>query len=161
LTSGVSTTTATVVGAVSKNYTAPCGAGSDNGMQQGYKDGQPQQIRTCTVGGIQVNTALSANIDALLKDAKAAGINFSGGGFRTMASQQYLYNKNCSGGSCSPPTATPGYSNHQMGLAIDFDQNGHSIDANDSGYKWLQQNAAKYGLINFEQETWHWSIDGH
>jgi hypothetical protein len=53
-----------------------------------------------------------------------------------------------SSSQCTTPTAPPGKSNHQMGLAIDFSQNGNTINKNSTVYSWLVKNAAKYGLKN-------------
>ena len=59
---------------------------------------------------------------------------------------------------CRPPTARPGASMHERGLAIDFTQNGHVCGT--SGYRWLKRNAAKYGFRNLPSEPWHWSTNG-
>ncbi len=71
-------------------------------------------------------------------------------------------------GTCSPSTASPGYSNHQMGLAIDFECWINGIKqapfANSDCYDWLIKNSEEYGLKRYyisNQEFWHWSIDGH
>ena len=58
--------------------------------------------------------------------------------------------------SCNPETAVPGYSDHQMGLAIDFAVNGQTISATSGAFNWLSQNAYKYGLVNYPPEPWHW-----
>lgn len=133
----------------------PCKIGKDGGVQDGYHQGKKIPIRICVVGGIEVNVRIEQNLANLLKAR-----SMSGGGFRTMQEQIQtrirngcpdIYNSPSS--ACRVPTARPGYSNHQMGLAIDFEL--HSGD-----FKWLQNNAAKYGLKNFPVENWHWSVDG-
>jgi LAS superfamily LD-carboxypeptidase LdcB len=35
---------------------------------------------------------------------------------------------------CSPPTARPGASQHELGVAIDFIQNATTLDCSDAGY---------------------------
>lgn len=137
-----------------------CPVGTDGGVQDGYNEGTLVKIRVCIVQGIKVNVRIASNVDALLNASRAAGVTMSGGGFRTMADQQNTYNRNCGGGSCSPPTAKPGYSNHQMGLAIDFTQGGTILNSRSPGFNWLKANADKYGLQNFPPEPWHWSVDG-
>ena len=137
-----------------------CAAGTDAGVQDGYNEGTLVKIRVCAVQGIRVNARIAANVDALMNASRAAGVTMAGGGFRTMADQQRTYNNNCGGGSCSPPTAKPGYSNHQMGLAIDFTQGGSTLKSGGSGFNWLKANADRYGLQNFPAEPWHWSVDG-
>ncbi len=138
----------------------PCQAGKDLGVKDGYKEGNLIKIRVCDVQGIDTNSQISGNLDKLLNDARAAGINFTGGGYRTMDEQKSLYASHNCPAVCSPPTARPGFSNHQMGLAIDFAQNGSTLRKNNSGFSWLGSNASKYGLKNFPKESWHWSVDG-
>lgn len=132
-----------------------CQIGRDGGIQDGYRDGVKIRIRICVVGGIEVNAKIEQNVAALLK-ARSMG----GGGFRSMEEQiQTRINNGCPdiynspSSACRVPTARPGYSNHQMGLAIDFDLKSGDFD-------WLSANAAKYGLKNFPKEAWHWSVDG-
>jgi hypothetical protein len=131
-----------------------CQIGRDGGIQDGYRDGKLTKIRVCIVGGIDVNVKIEKNVADLLKARP-----MSGGGFRTMAEQRSLRiqhgcpNPSTPSSSCSPPTARPGYSNHQMGLAIDF-----SLGSGD--FAWLKANASKYGLKNLPSESWHWSVDG-
>ncbi len=62
--------------------------------------------------------------------------------------------------SCSPPTATPGNSQHQQGLAIDFTQDGAILGSSSEAFHWMVENAADYGLINLPSEAWHWSTTG-
>lgn len=134
-----------------------CTAGTDAGVGDGYKGGSLIKIRLCKVQGITVNAAVAGNLDKMLTAAKNNGVTLSGGGFRTMASQQQLYAAHCSNGKCSPPTARPGYSNHQMGLAIDFS---NCSTHGTACWQWLNSNAATYGFKNFAKEPWHWSPDG-
>jgi LAS superfamily LD-carboxypeptidase LdcB len=62
---------------------------------------------------------------------------------------------------CRPPTARPGTSQHEKGLAIDFTYNGRLIRSRSSaGYQWLAANAAAYGFKNLPSEPWHWSTTG-
>ena len=65
-------------------------------------------------------------------------------------------------GSCSPPTAVPGQSEHQLGLAIDFtDNSGNILTWGSAHFAWLEQHAHLYGLYNLESEAWHWSTTGN
>ncbi|MCX6806422.1 MAG: M15 family metallopeptidase, partial [Patescibacteria group bacterium] len=148
-----------------------CAAGTDGGVGDGYKDGKLIKIRLCKVQGIVVNSQISSNVDLLLNSARSAGINLTGGGFRTMESQIATRRNNCGSSQydiyekpskqCSPDTARPGYSNHQMGLAIDLNSDGKLITSqSNKGFTWLAANASKFGLINYKPEPWHWSTDG-
>ena len=64
-------------------------------------------------------------------------------------------------GACSPPTATPGNSEHQAGVAIDFTQDGQILDSNAELFHWLEEHAEDYGLFNLPSEAWHWSTTGN
>jgi len=57
--------------------------------------------------------------------------------------------------------AQPGFSNHQMGIAIDFVMNGDTPKATrvgDPSYDWLAANAIKYGVKKIDTEAWHWGV---
>lgn len=123
-----------------------------------------------TIGNIRVHKSIVNNVSRLLEDAKASGITLSGGGYRDSSGQIAVRKKNCGtsqydiyekpSGQCSPPTAIPGRSMHEKGLAIDFTQGGPTLSRNSSGFIWLQNNAEKYGLKNLPSEPWHWSTNG-
>ncbi len=125
-----------------------------------------------SVGGIWVHKSIASNVQALLNAGNAAGLNLRGGGFRDYASQVATRRANCGptyydiyekpSNQCSPPTARPGRSMHERGLAIDFTSHGALITSRSSAaFKWLQANAARYGLYNLPSEPWHWSTNGN
>lgn len=123
-----------------------------------------------TVGGITVAANLAPALEALLADAEADGIKFGGWGLRTNARQVELRKQNCGtsdyaiyqmpSSECSPPTARPGRSQHEIGLAVDFTENGKSLNSSSAGFRWLKVNGARYGFINLPSEPWHWSTTG-
>jgi len=121
--------------------------------------------------GIRVHVSIVADIQRLLADADAAGVNLAGGGYRDPAAQIRTRINNCGSSNyaiyqmparrCSPPTARPGRSMHEQGKAIDFTFNGRLIRSRSGpGWNWLRANAAKYGLQNLPSEPWHWSTNG-
>lgn len=123
-----------------------------------------------TVGGITVAAELAGPMAALLDAAARDGIEFGGYGWRDTATQVALRQAHCGTSSwaiwempadqCSPPTAIPGRSMHEQGLAVDFYADGVTLREGSTGYRWLQANAAGYGLINLASEPWHWSTTG-
>ena len=123
-----------------------------------------------SVGGIRVHNSIAGNLSNLLGAARASGINFGGGGFRDPSDQIRVRRSNCGSSSysiyqapassCSPPTARPGSSQHERGLAIDFTLGGSALSYGSSGYNWLKANAGRYGFRNLPGEPWHWSTTG-
>jgi len=124
-----------------------------------------------SVGGIYVNHLIATQVQHLLNAAAAAGLTLTGGGYRDPQAQIQTRMSNCGtsdyaiydepASQCSPPTAKPGTSMHEQGLAIDFDCSGALIQSHsDPCWIWLDQNAATYGLYNLASEPWHWSVNG-
>jgi LAS superfamily LD-carboxypeptidase LdcB len=124
-----------------------------------------------SVYGIRVHRSIADNVRALIDAAAADGIVLSGWGWRDNATQIRLRREHCGrseyaiyqmpSSQCSPPTARPGRSQHERGLAVDFTYNGGSIGTQRSpGFIWLNANAAAYGLKNLASEPWHWSTTG-
>ena len=123
-----------------------------------------------TVWGIQVHESIADKLLALLRAASQDGIRLGGGGYRSSQSQINLRRAHCGTSNwaiyskpsyqCRPPTARPGASMHERGLAVDFTQNGRALWSNTSGYRWLKRNASKYGFRNLPSEPWHWSVNG-
>jgi septal ring factor EnvC (AmiA/AmiB activator) len=128
----------------------------------------------CPAGGtVQVAGDISASVERLLADAFEAGIGIGicGYGYRDPSDQIRVRRSNCGSSNyaiyqapssyCSPPTARPGTSMHEQGLAIDVTAGGGTIGSGSSAYSWLKDNAANYGLYNLPGEPWHWSVDGN
>jgi LAS superfamily LD-carboxypeptidase LdcB len=128
---------------------------------------------TCPGGGtITVAGAIATNVQSLLDAAAASGVMLCGGGYRDPAAQIELRKANCGtsdyaiyempSSQCSPPTARPGSSMHEQGLAIDFTCNGGgTVDSGDTCFVWLSDHAGEYGLQNLPAEAWHWSTNGN
>ncbi len=145
------------------------GIGNSKQCTTGYVDvatyTSPSKINVCSsINKIPV----ADNLKKLLAAAKTDNILLSGSGSRSYATQVSLRNQhgcpdpNTPSSSCRPPTARPGYSNHEVGGAVDFTCNGgnSSLRAGDPCFSWLSKNAGKYGFINFGKEPWHWSFNG-
>jgi len=120
------------------------------------------------VRGIWVHESLADQLELLLSAAAADGFSLSGGGYRDPAQQQRLREANCPdpnnspASSCRPPTARPGQSMHERGLAVDFTHQGRIISSRSNpAYRWLSANASRFGLQNLPSEPWHWSTNGN
>jgi len=122
----------------------------------------------CASGStITVNTSIVTKVQALLDAAVVDSLSLCGGGYRSNAAQISLRIQNCGptyydiyvkpASQCTPPTAIPGYSLHEKGLAIDF----YNCSTHTTAcWIWLNTNAATYGLKNLASEPWHWSTTG-
>jgi LAS superfamily LD-carboxypeptidase LdcB len=103
----------------------------------------------------------------MIAAAKSAGITLTGWGWRDHDDQIRLRKEHCGtstyaiwqmpSSQCNPPTAIPGTSRHEYGLAIDFS----SMTSSSAGFQWLKANAAKYHFYNLPSEPWHWSWNGY
>lgn len=120
------------------------------------------------VRGIWVHESIAGSLENLMAAAESDGIRYGGGGYRDPEDQRRLREANCPNpetspaSSCSPPTARPGQSMHERGLAIDFTYGGRVISSRSSpGYQWLDRNASRFGLHNLPSEPWHWSTNGN
>jgi len=124
------------------------------------------------LGSITLDTGVVAAVQQMVDAAAGAGVNLCGGGWRSPDSQIQLRRQNCGttdyliyeapSSACSPPTARPGTSLHEQGLAIDFTCNGGAVIPSHSSpcFIWLDNNAVTYGYHNLPSEPWHWSPTG-
>lgn len=122
-------------------------------------------------GGIEVAGDIQKQVARLLAAAAEAGITMCGNGYRDPAAQIAVRRSNCGtssyaiysmpASSCSPPTARPGASLHEQGLAIDFTVGGGTIGYGSTAYDWMKAHSADYGLFNLPGEPWHWSTNGN
>ena len=122
---------------------------------------------TTKVYGITVHKIVAIPFKRMLDDAKADGIVMSGGGFRTKERQIELRKINgcpdiwtAPASSCRVPTAIPGRSLHEIGLAVDMTYGGKTLTKTSPAFKWLTLHAKEYGFVNLPAEAWHWSITG-
>lgn len=128
-------------------------------------------IELVTVGGITVNVLVEDRVRGILAAMSARGFNLGGGGYRSIESQIRLRRANCGtsdyaiwempASRCRPPTARPGLSQHEVGLAIDFTLNGRVLRTRNSDvFRALAEVAPQFGFYNLPSEPWHWSTTG-
>ncbi|MGK5683082.1 M15 family metallopeptidase [Actinoplanes sp. URMC 104] len=122
---------------------------------------------TTLVNGTTVHKSVAYAFRRMVDDARANGIVLTAGGFRTRERQIELRKINgcpdvwtAPSSSCRVPTAIPGRSLHELGMAVDVSQNGRTLTRTSTGFKWLQAHAKAYGFVNLPSEPWHWSITG-
>ena len=141
----------------------------------------PEPVPTVTPGGVnftlvwvrgyEVNSQIADDVDGLVPALEAEGFDMGGWGYRSHQEQIDLRRSNCGtsewaiwqkpSSTCAPPTARPGRSNHEKGLAIDFTESGRLITSRSRPvFQALQRLAPQFGLKNLPSEPWHWSVDG-
>ncbi len=129
------------------------------------------EVDLVSVGGITVNVLVEEQVRGLLAAMSARGFTLGGGGYRSIESQIRLRRANCGtsdyaiwempASRCRPPTARPGLSQHELGLAIDFTVNGRVIRSrNTDVFRALAEVAPQFGFFNLPSEPWHWSTTG-
>jgi hypothetical protein len=129
----------------------------------------PPPLRS--VRGFTVHAEIADDVEAMLAAAAGDGITFGGSAYRSTERQIELRIAHCGpteydiwyrpASSCSPPTAVPGRSMHELGRALDLTYEGRLITSRANlGFQWLAANAASYGLFNLPSEPWHWSTTG-
>lgn len=158
-----------------KKVPAPAPAPADGSSSSSGSSSRPipktARPPLATVGGITVNAAIADRLQGLLAAARSDGIFLGGYGWRDINTQIALRRQNCGTSDyavwdmppdqCSPPTARPGASMHEQGLAIDFSVNGRFINSrSDPAFVWLAANAGRFGFSNLPSEPWHWSTTG-
>ena len=121
----------------------------------------------CDASGITVACEIADDVNRMIVAARSDGVELTGSGYRDPARQIELRKAHCgssyaaiyqmSPSACRPPTARPGTSMHEVGLAIDFR---NCSSRSTACYRWLSANAASFGLRNLPSEPWHWSTTG-
>lgn len=127
--------------------------------------GEPQDLGPLVVvHGIMVSSQIAGPLDAMVQAAARDGVTLVGSGWRSIADQVALRQAHCGptlediwrkpSGACHVPTAVPGTSMHERGLAVDFQDL-------PGAWAWLAANASRFGFRNnLPTEPWHWSTTG-
>lgn len=162
-----------VVGPVTWTYLFGAKVGGDTPPPPGdcskVTKGAPKGDTVVVGNNMRMHKCIGSTVDKMVKAAASDGITLGANStWRDPAEQIQLRKQNCGtshyaiyempASQCSPPTAIPGTSRHERGLAIDFS---NSQNHSTAVFKWLDANAATYGFKNLPSEPWHWSIDGH
>ena len=149
----------------------PCQVGAPAGL--GVTPDPNVNITLCNVDGTIVNVLIERNVRAVFDGIAAAGHSMTGGGgYRSHAAQIVLRRSHCGtsnydiyekpSGQCSPPTARPGNSMHEWGLAVDFRCDGGSMSSHTSPcWIWMNEHPDVHHLTNLPSEAWHWSSTGN
>ena len=104
----------------------------------------------------------AGSFDAMMAAAKADGVTLKPAEcYRDYAGQVYWRKYWCKVGICAN-AATPGYSNHGWGKAVDLRDQFGSLGWTSPGYKWMVKHAAEWGWNHPGglDEAWHWEWVG-
>lgn len=142
--------------------------GSSSGPSRVMFNGSLSTVSCHTGGSITVASSIAGNVKSMLDAAASSGVMLCGGGYRSSDGQIQTRQNNCGtsyyaiyempASQCSPPTARPGTSMHEQGLAIDFN---NCSSQSTACYQWLAANASSFGFHNLPSEPWHWSTNGN
>ena len=123
----------------------------------------PSSGEIVNAAGFQVHESVATSVTNMINSAAADGVVLTGSGWRSPERTAELRVINgcpdiyeSSPSSCRIPTARPGQSMHERGLAIDF----RSCWRGSSCFTWLSNNASSFGFFNLPSESWHWSTTG-
>ena len=129
-----------------------------------------------TSTNLQYLTQAYPFLQKLLADANAGGLHLQvDSAYRSFGTQAVLkqsYRVTYGAGTANSFSAEQGYSEHQLGTAVDFTTpaigGGLSGFDKTAEYTWLLNNAYKYGFVisyplsnpSYEFEPWHWRFVG-
>jgi len=142
--------------------------GGGGGRSTVVFNGELASVSCPSGGSITVAKSIAGNLQSMLNAAASDGVVLCGGGYRSSDGQIQTRKANCGtshyaiyempASQCRPPTARPGTSMHERGLAIDFS---NCSSRSTACYQWLSRNAASFGFRNLPSEPWHWSVNGN
>lgn len=136
----------------------------------------PADYEYSTNKQLTIHTDVLPFIEHMIDDASSTGVHFYAfSAYRSFAEQKALkgeYTMMYGAGTANSFSADQGYSEHQLGTALDFIAPGQGgvLDGFDktAAYSWMLMNAYKYGFIlsypkgngYYVYEPWHWRYVG-
>jgi LAS superfamily LD-carboxypeptidase LdcB len=122
-------------------------------LVKGYRGGRPIKLRVVELDGVDLEVGTARAFRAMQRAAAERGVELRvSSGFRTYERQAELYRDFQRG--IGNRAAPPGYSNHQVGRALD-------LDLDDEIYAWLAEHARSHGFYRTVRgEPWHWEYLG-
>lgn len=122
---------------------------------QAWRNGKPVDVQLMAIDdkGNMLEVRAATAFIAMRAAAAAAGVPMVvESAFRTMEQQTLLWTAYMSG-ERTDPTAAPGYSPHQNGVAVDVT----TARGTNATYHWLVRNAHLFGFkATVASEPWHW-----
>ncbi|MES1241873.1 MAG: D-alanyl-D-alanine carboxypeptidase family protein [Acidobacteriota bacterium] len=147
------------------------------GRIKNKKDPQPAdvvQVPRAGGGSVPLHRLAAQALEAMVRAARAEGIAdpllLPVSGYRSAATQARLWEAALAkaGGNAQEArkwVAPPGSSAHQSGRAVDLHL-GYGISSKNVAamrqtavWRWLEQNAVRFGFYPYEAEPWHWEYN--
>ena len=139
---------------------------------------------TTLSNGVQVDSRIYPELQRMFDDMRSEGVYpVVGEGYRSHEQQKQMmqdkidayraegYSKVVAKHQAKKYVAKPGYSEHELGIALDINASADSETTHDEVYQWLYNNAYKYGFIlrypegkeditGIDYEPWHYRYVG-
>lgn len=160
---------------VIREYSVDVLANKYNKLDSSFLPNNLTALDKCSTTGHYLSIDAKIAYDNLCEASIAAGMELSvNSSYRSYQDQEKVYNSYLElyGQSyVDKYVATPGYSEHQTGLALDVKSLNSSIFKNSEEYIWMLNNSYKYGFIlrypenkkditGYNSEAWHFRYVG-
>lgn len=157
------------------NYSVNVLANKYNKLSDKFVPNNLTLLDKCSSGShylsIDAKIAYDKLCEASLKDGLSISVNSSYRSYNDQVDIYDYYLKLYGDSYVQKYVATPGYSEHQTGLALDVKSNYSSIFEKSEEYKWMLSNSYKYGFIlrypneksditGYSSEAWHFRYVG-
>ena len=136
----------------------------------------PPLFRYSDAKALLIESHVLPHVEAMVSAASSSGVTlYAFSAYRSFAEQKALkseYSMTYGAGTANSFSADQGYSEHQLGTALDFIAPGQGgvLDGFDAtpAYAWMQANAYRYGFTlsypknngYYVYEPWHWRFVG-
>ena len=147
-----------------------------NKLDEKFEPTDVQKIKSeCSIETEYLSATAKIAFEKMCDDAsKEKKYILANSAYRSYENQQSVYNTylNLYGKTyVNNYVATPGFSEHQTGLAVDVAAKGYNIFKTSPEYKWMLENAYRYGFIlrypegkekitGYKSEAWHFRYVG-
>ena len=161
---------------ITKDFSETMIANKHNKLDESFIPPDITKISSnCSKGEHYLSKVAAVNFEKMCEDAKKnKNYILANSSYRSYKSQKQIYDyyyKLYGEKYVKSYVATPGYSEHQTGLAIDVASKNYSPFKSSPEYKWMIKNAYKYGFIlrypekkenltGYNSEAWHFRYVG-
>lgn len=142
----------------------------ENKLNSDFKPDNLVEVKECSLDNFYLEEETATAYEYMCLNLIDEGLNISiNSAYRSYEEQEKLYDdylKLYGKSYVNKYVAVPGYSEHQTGLALDLESLDCDIFKNSKEYRWIKNNAYKYGFIlryqegkenitGYNAEEWH------